>query len=62
MTYRYLFSEVATDKRFVVRARDAEAAIRWVENNLSGEFDCLAQYADKEIPGEPLATWEPGEP
>lgn len=62
MSYRFEFQNAATGVKFMVRARDADAAIRYVEQNCAGVFDCLAQYADQEPLGEPLMTWASGEP
>lgn len=62
MSYRFKFDDVATGESFLVRARDATAAIHWVEENRIGVFDCLAQYRDADPMGEPLMTWAPGEP
>lgn len=62
MSYLFEFADVATDERRIVRARDAESAIAWVEKNRDGVFDCIAQYREIDPPGDPLVRWERGEP
>ena len=62
MSYLYQFRNVATQEEFFVRARDAEAAIKYVEDKMAGVFDCVAQFQDADPIGTPLMTWPPGEP
>ncbi len=58
--YRFVFENVTTGQRHVIRARDARAAIKKCERDLTGVFDCLSMHADISPLGEPLETWKPG--
>jgi hypothetical protein len=60
MSYVYTFRNIGTNALVRVKARDARAAIEYVEKNLRGVFDCLG-FADAATPDVTIQTYHPGE-